>query len=152
MANKEKVLQRMEQDFYKKFCPFGYADVERALEVMYDIDMTEDDLLEEIDEYVEDVDSEISSVDVVALAYEKIYRETEELLNQYNIDVDLSDYVEVMGNFLATSFDGDIEELIDKINEELDKQQKEELCESKVFQAFMDLNGYGSREIFKEEE
>lgn len=85
---------------------YGYADIERCNEVLNESSVSDNDLAE----YIKDTTliEDISSVDLVACAYDFILEKVREEIEQVtgsDILNDLKENINVYGNFLATSYD-----------------------------------------------
>lgn len=116
------------ENFQSQFCPFGYRDIDRALEVYSEVGKTVDELVEAVNEFKDSVDCKLEQIDVVSVAYDTLYQEARSDIERF-ADVDICNdepysSVNIYGNYMCTSIDGTdedreaIQKLIKTIKEE----------------------------------
>ena len=133
-------------NFKGYFLPWGYLDVERAVEIIKEYDLDETEIQEQIEDFCESCDVKIEDIDVVSQVYDHILQMARNRISNvldYDFQNDFSGGTEIYtaGNYLATSYDYSEEakeELQEKLNKATD-EQKEQLKENVYFNAFIDL-------------
>lgn len=96
----------MTNDIISALTNYGYGDIERCNEVLDTAFVSDDELAE----YIKDntLIEDISSVDLVAYAYDFILEKVREEIQQVtgnDIINDLKENINVAGNYMATSYD-----------------------------------------------
>ena len=104
----KEIKESLVTDFQVSFCPFGYLDIERAVTVFHEVDLTPDDLVEAVSEFCDSTEVDQSAVDVVYVAYDKIFQdvryEVEEATGK-DILNDTKKQINVYGNYMCSQFD-----------------------------------------------
>ena len=97
-------LQKEIDDAIAEFCPFGYGDIQCAVEAIAEAEVSES-LYSICEDFADQMGSPIASIDPVGAVYEHILQ----IVRQEIIDSidgeDIMDYVFVASNFLATTYD-----------------------------------------------
>jgi hypothetical protein len=143
----EEVNQRMVDDFQIQFCPYGYSDIETALNVIEESEISDtyppDFLYEEIKRYKDETGTEdLTDIDPVALMYDLILQTARgEITEKTGFDLEndsiASTSIYVAGNYLATSYDRS-EDAVTEIQEKLDENTLTREDFSKPTQWFFD--------------
>ena len=126
-------------DFYTEMSPYGYGDVETALEQFAEVGLSSEVLAEKIKEYCDETGYEAKDQDICAIAWDHILQEARNYISQVcNFDVCNNADFTVAGDYLATSFDYSTEgqkKLQEMINE-ADPEQVEKLFGNKYVKVF----------------
>ncbi|TKB96153.1 hypothetical protein [Pedobacter cryotolerans] len=120
MAIDEQYLNNEIEDFRGAFCPFGYLDIKRAVSEALEIGKDSSWAFEQMEAFAEDCDMKITDLDpcyVVMDAILQMARNEIEEMTGFDLQNDAS--FETMGNFCATTYDWqseDIELLTDALS------------------------------------
>ena len=126
-------LRREIERFNFGMVPFGYADIQTAVETALEGGKDVDWLVSEIEEYMDSVGiTKLSDIDPCFIAYYGLLQvarnDIDELLD---IDImnDVSSEVYVYGNYMCTSLDG-TSEAYQELNEILNKVSEEDMTQA----------------------
>lgn len=98
---KEQHIQEFIQEFYAKFCPFKWADVERAIEYTIQAGLTIDWLIDEVISCIK-CGSDLFDMDIVTVALSGILYNAH-LITIYK-DYEIYDYIEIEGKFSSATY------------------------------------------------
>ncbi len=102
-------MEKKIDNFMAQFCPFGYRDIERAIEVYEKAGKDENTLVVDVQDFMESTDTPMDKIDVVYVAYDTLQQEARtEIERQTGKDISNDDpysHVNIFGNYLDTSFD-----------------------------------------------
>ncbi len=123
--------------FCASFAPWGYRDIEAAIDVYKKAGKNEADLAEAVKDFSDQTDISLEDIDVCYVAYDTLHQEARsdiEAATGKDISNDAPYYgVNVSGNYMCTTFDGKEENM--KALAELIETMKER---SKVVQWLYD--------------
>ena len=98
-------------NFCAMFCPFGYRDIEVALQNFAQVEKNEVDLKDAVYQFVNDTDTKIDNVDVCYVAYNTIYQEARADIEKATGKDIMNDEpysgVSIYGNYMCTEFTAD---------------------------------------------
>lgn len=100
-------------NFCASFIPWGYRDIEMALETYREAGKTDDDLREAVEDFSDSVlgtDTKMENIDVCYVAFDTLQQEARtEIENATGKDISNDEpysSVNVYGNYMCTEFDG----------------------------------------------
>ena len=109
----EKITEKDIDNFMASFCPWGYRDIETALEVYREAGKDDSELTEAVESFVEGTETDLKDIDVCYVAYDTLQQEARtEIENATGKDISNDDpysSVNVSGNYMCTQFDGSSE-------------------------------------------
>ena len=115
------------KQFQASFCPWGYQDINMAIQTYFDAGKSIGDLIEDIDSYMQEVELNTAKIDPCYVAFDTLQQEARtEIQNATGKDISNDEPyygVNVSGNYMCTTFDGKEEdykatrELIDTMEE-----------------------------------
>jgi hypothetical protein len=107
--------ERIISDFQRNFCPFGYGDIERALEIVEESKLSQGSLADYLFELVENYKNDYgyedyTDIDPVAVVYDYILQTARgEIEEKTGFDLENDSIartsIYVAGNYLATNYD-----------------------------------------------
>lgn len=96
--------------FCASFAPWGYRDIEAAIEAYKEAGKNEAELAEAVQQYADDTGTKLEDIDVCAVAYDTLHQEARtdiESATGKDISNDSPyDGVNVAGNYMCTQLDG----------------------------------------------
>lgn len=114
-------IENQIENFRSNFCPYGYTDIKRAIEIANEVGEDENWLFEMMEQVSEECETPLNKIDPVWLAYDVIMQESRnEIDNLTNFDLcnDMpsGSGIEVYGNYYCTCYDyrGDAIQLLTK--------------------------------------
>lgn len=126
-----KITPEQVEEAISQFCPFGYRDIEKAMQTIIDAtgeNFPNDSVYAICNDYLESTDSKLENIDPVYAVYEYYYQIARtDIENATKKDIcNDKPYQEINihGNYMCTSFDGseennaELHKLIDTIPEE----------------------------------
>ena len=120
--------------FNAEMSPYGYGDIETAIEQFAEVGLSPKRLAERIKDEADETGYDIQDMDICAIAWDHILQEARNYISQVcNFDVcDNADFT-VAGDYLATSFDYSTEgqKKLQKMINEADPEQIEKLFGNK---------------------
>lgn len=140
-----RIIEGEIKNFYAGIVSYGYLDIKRAIEVFNDVNLTGDDLAEEVLRFVEDTGTALENIDVVYIAYEYILQRARNKISEileYDFLNDGEGDIYTYGNYLCSSYDSTEttkEELLKKFQDltECSEEQKTEILEDKPTEWFL---------------
>lgn len=101
-------ISELVKDFQSSFCPYGYMDIQRAVTIMAEVGKRPEDLVEAIEDFCNDTDSNQDKIDPVYIAYDMIFQEVRGQIEEAtgkDICNDVKECIEIHGNYMCSSFD-----------------------------------------------
>lgn len=102
-------MEQKIDSFMSQFCPFGYRDIERAIETYEKADYNESDLVGAVQEFMESTGTPMDKIDVVYVAYDALMQEARtEIERATGKDICNDDpyhHVHIVSNYLDTQLD-----------------------------------------------
>jgi len=132
----DRQIKYMIENFQAECCPYGYMDIQAAMEIFKDFNKTSCDLIEAIDEYIYSCEGDRNALDITALAYDTILQEIRNKIDTligFDLMNDANFYA--YGNYMCSSFDystDDIELLTKAIKEASPEARTELLNDNDV--------------------
>lgn len=106
----EEITTERVREFQASFTPWGYRDIETALEAYMEAGLSDDDLAEAIELFSSDTDTPLDKVDPVYVAFNTLHQEARtEIEEKTGVDIFNDapyDSINVYGNYMCTEFDG----------------------------------------------
>jgi hypothetical protein len=128
----EKRVESEIERFTSGLIPMGYLDIKSAVQTALDGGHDGDWLVEQVNQFCEDTDTALSDVDVNYVAYDSLFQEARNDIDELTgIDIinDLSEEVQVYGNYMCTTLDCS-EEAKDEVSKVLKKIPKKDRTEA----------------------
>ena len=124
---KIKITEKKVTDFLLKLSPWNYLEIKRALEVTMNCNMSIEELVEEINNYVENCETQIK--DIVALSYAILMYNVNEIVKEH---FEMEEYIEINPDGIKTEFNivEDKEEMLKQKLKELPHKVKTKLLKT----------------------
>ncbi len=139
----ETYLKNQISDFRDSFCPYGYLDVKRAVEVALEIGENAGWAFGEVERFADECGMKLADVDPCYVVFDAVLqrarREIEDLTG-FDIQNDAS--FETHGNYCASCYDwrtDDLEELTERLRSYMDRLEDLEDV-TKYWLAQVDIN------------
>ena len=120
----EQYLKNQISDFRDSFCPYGYLDVKRAVEVALEIGEDADWAFGEVERFADECGMKLQDVDPCYVVFDAVLqsaRQEVEYLTGFDVVNDAG--FDTAGNYCATTYDwrtGDVEELTERLRPYVD--------------------------------
>lgn len=117
----EQYLKNQISDFRDSFCPYGYLDVKRAIEVALEVGEDADWAFDEIERFADECEVKLKDIDPCYVVMDSVLQQARNEIDDltgFDVQNDADYYT--AGNYMATTYDwrgGDMEALIDKLRE-----------------------------------
>jgi D-mannonate dehydratase len=134
MTSKE-ITNEQVSDFCRNFVPFGYLDIQTAIDTAQKAGYSLDWAAEQVNEFINSTDSPIDEVDPCYCVYDSILQEARTEIDEltgYDFCNDLSTNtteIYTAANFMATSYDYS-QAAVDELTEKLKEVDRSELSEA----------------------
>ena len=139
-----EITNNDELDFYRKLSSFGYADLNTALEKFRSVGLFGDDLANQVQEFSENSETNITDIDICAVAFDHILQiaknKIEEVLN-FDMENDVEFYV--YSNYMCTEiiYEPEDQQKLQKVIDNATQKQKQELVNNNFVIEFLnDVN------------
>lgn len=144
MEINEQYLRNQISDFRDSFCPYGYLDVKRAVEVALEIGEDADWAFEQVQEFAEECGMKLQDVDPCYVVFDAVLqsaRQEIEDLTGFDIQNDAS--FDTHGNYCASCYDwrtDDLELLTERLRLYADRlEDLEEVTKYWLLQVDIDI-------------
>ena len=105
-GERDEYIDREVKNFQRDFCPYGYLDIQQAILHFDAYGKNSEDLIEAVEEFVNNTETDRGGIDITWLAYEEILQDIRNKIDsRINFDIMNDAEFYTYGNYMATSYD-----------------------------------------------
>ena len=143
MGIDEQYLKNQISDFRDSFCPYGYLEVKRAIEVAIEIGEDADWAFGEVERFADECGMKLADVDPCYVVFDSVLQSArQEIEDMTGFDIQNDASFETHGNYCASCYDwrtDDLEELTERLRPYADRLEDMEEV-TKYWLAQVDIN------------